>query len=500
MRTPSFPPLGMGLILLGILLSGCTAPSRRVYEAVSRDARRSAQPSEENTPMQQAESIRQTSFTAAASDGSNEPGSPLPSPTPVAPESAPDVPFAGANELSADALVHQVLSRNPSLAQMTAAWKAAQARYPQVTSLDDPMFGTTLAPAALTTLPDSSSGYRFEVSQKYPWFGKRQLRGENALAEANAAGDEVEDMRLQLVESARLAFFEYYLVHRALAVNREGLRLVRDFRQEADSRYREKLADLQDVYQADVEIGKQQERLVTLQRMREVAVARINTLMHLPPDSPLPPPPAELPAPVEMPDTTLLRSAALARRPDLKVLSDRIAADQANLALAKKEFAPDIEVMAAYDSFWSNPQQRAQIGLKLNLPARLQRRYGAIAEAQARLAGRKAELARQADQVNLQVQEAAAQVRESAGLVRLNQQSILRAADNNVEAARVAYTKSRVPFISLIEAQRNAINLRDRYYEAVADYGRRLATLERVIGGPLDPAPSVDANVPCGPG
>jgi outer membrane protein TolC len=483
----------LGLLLLGMLLVGCTAPSRRLPEAVSRDA----QPTLENAPAQPAETIRQTGFTAAASD---EPPPALPAPTPVAPESPPDSPFAETKELSADALVQQVLVRNPSLAQMTAAWKAAQARYPQVTSLDDPMFGTTLAPAALTTLPDSSSGYRFEVSQKYPWFGKRQLRGANALAEANAAGDEVEDMRLQLVESARLAFFEYYLVHRALAVNRAGLRKVRDFREEAESRYRQTLSPQQDIFQADVEIGKQQERLVTLQRMREVAIARINTLMHLPPDSPLPPPPAELPAPVEMPDTTLLRSTALARRPDLKVLSDRIAADQANLALAKKEFAPDIEVMAAYDSFWSNPQQRAQIGLKLNLPARLQRRYGAIAEAQARLAGRKAELARQADQVNLQVQEAAAQVRESARLVRLNRQTILRAADNNVEAARSAYGNGRVPFISLIEAQRNAINLRDRYYEAVADYGRRLATLERVIGGPLDPSPPSDGSVPCRPG
>jgi len=46
----------------------------------------------------------------------------------------------------------------------------------------------------------------------------------------------------------------------------------------------------------------------------------------------------------------------------------------------------------------------------------------------------------------------------------------------------------------------SVVELRDRYYEAVADYGRRLATLERVIGGPLDPAPPADANVPCGPG
>ena len=45
----------------------------------------------------------------------------------------PHQPEAATAELSADALVAEVLARNPSLAQMTAAWQAASARYPQVT-------------------------------------------------------------------------------------------------------------------------------------------------------------------------------------------------------------------------------------------------------------------------------------------------------------------------------------------------------------------------------
>src|SRR5687767_5566927 len=41
--------------------------------------------------------------------------------------------------LSEEDLVQQVLARNPTLAQMTAAWQAAVERIPQVTSHDDPM-------------------------------------------------------------------------------------------------------------------------------------------------------------------------------------------------------------------------------------------------------------------------------------------------------------------------------------------------------------------------
>jgi outer membrane protein TolC len=59
----------------------------------------------------------------------------------------------------------------------------------------------------------------------------------------------------------------------------------------------------------------------------------------------------------------------------------------------------------------------------------------------------------------------------------------------NVKAAEAAYVTGKIPFLSLIEAQRNVITLRDRYYEAVADYFRRRATLERAIGGPVTPLP-----------
>ena len=60
----------------------------------------------------------------------------------------PYLPVAGLTELTVDALVEQVLARNPSLAQMRAVWQAASARYPQVTSLDDPTFGAAVGPGA----------------------------------------------------------------------------------------------------------------------------------------------------------------------------------------------------------------------------------------------------------------------------------------------------------------------------------------------------------------
>jgi outer membrane protein TolC len=409
-------------------------------------------------------------------------------PVPVTEAPAGTLPPPSPITLSVDVLVQQVLARNPSLAQMAAAWEAASARYPQAISLEDPMFAVTLGPATYGS-NTVEGAYRIEVAQKYPFPGKRRLRGENALAEAQAAGNEVNDMRLQLIEAARNAFYDYYLLARALEVNAEGLRLLRSFRDNASTRFQTGLVPQQDVLQADVEIGRQQERTRTLERMQRVAVARINTLLDMPPDSPLPPAPREIAEQKLLPDAGQLRATALALRPDLQALANRLAADQAALALAHKDYFPDFEPFAMYDRFMGNmSDNRAlayMVGVKLNLPLRVGRRDAAVAEAVAKLNQRRAKLALLTDQVNYQVQEAYEQVRESQDIVRLYKQKILSDAKLNVDAAQAAYITGKIPMLSLIEAQRSIVMLRDRYFEVVADYYRRLANLERVVGEPL---------------
>ncbi len=399
-------------------------------------------------------------------------------------------PFAGKAEMSAETLIEQVLARNPSLAQMVAAQQVASARFPQVTSLEDPMFAGTIGPG--TIAPDDKGvefASRLEISQHLPFPGKLRLRGESALALADAAERDVADMRLQLIESARDAFYDFYLTDRALAVNQDSLELLRRLRENAKSRYATNQAPEQDMLQADVEIGKEEDRRLELEQMRQVAVARINTLMHRAPDNPLPPPPKELHVTEKLPVVRSLREKALARRPDLQGLSDRIAADEASLNLARREIYPDFEPFFMYDRFMGNMTANrdlaAMLGVRMNLPVYRRRRDGAVAEAEARLAERKAEVARLTDQVNFQVQEAYARVEKSHRSVRLYQETILPAAEKNVKSAEAAYANSKIPFLSLVEAERNVVHLRDRYYEVLADYFRRRASLERAAGGPL---------------
>jgi outer membrane protein TolC len=413
-----------------------------------------------------------------------------PVPPPPVPSSTPPQgrPLEGLTVLTAEEAVRAVLERSPTLDQMRATAAAAEARYPQVTSLDDPTLGFGTAPGSAWS-PNADYAARVEVAQKFLYPGKRGLKGDAARADAQAAAEDVEDARLQLAEAARSALADYYLAVKSTVVAEENAKLLREFRQNAEARYKAGQAQQQDFLQAEVEVARQEERLVSLRRARLVAVARLNTLMHLPPDSPLPPPSDAVPdAPLT--DAARLREAALGR-PDVRAAAARVASEESALALALKEYNPDVEAMAAYDGFWQGAGGRPlqwQVGLRANLPVRYGRRGGAVDEARARVAGRRAELARLTDRINFEVQEAFERVREADEVVKLYEARVLPAAAANVKEAQAGYATGRVPFLNLVEAQRNAVGLRDRYYEAVAEAIRRRAALERAVGAPL-PAP-----------
>lgn len=474
----------LSVVLTTAFLGGCiTTPG-----LAKRQPRQYIPPRAQlSTPVPRNENvIRTASFTDAAGP-SHRASTQGTSPRPESP--VPSDPATGfGHELTSEAVVGQVLSRNPTVAQMAAAVQMAESRYPQVTSLDDPVFTSWVAPASLGSNRVNDSA-RFEVSQKFPWSGKRAIRGEVARSQTAAAMFDLEDTKLQLVESAKTAYADYYLVERALEVNAEGKKLLEEFKQNAETRYKTGQTPQQDILQADVEIGRQSEQRLALDRSKTVAIARLNTLMSLPPDSPLPPPAKNVRTADPLPDAQALRELALSRRPDLQALEARVMADSASLGLAEKEFKPDVEAMAAYDSFWqaADGQQRLrpQIGVRVNLPLRLDRRRGAVSEALAQLMQRKATLQQQQNQVAFDVQQAFAQVRESEQAVKLYAEKILPAARENVKSALSAYVTGKIPFLTLIEAQRSLVELRDRAYVASADLERRRATLERVVGGPL---------------
>lgn len=383
--------------------------------------------------------------------------------------------------LEVETLVADVLSLNPDIRAASAAWRAAAQRYPQEVSLDDPMFGYMVGPGSWGS-DEVNDAYTLEASQKLPWPGKRELRGNIAQAQANAAYHEVGEERLRIAQITRLAYYQYYLAHRQLVVLRESTGLMQDFREIAKSRYESAVVEQQDVLLADVEIAELSRRLLELTRQEQVARARINTLLLTTPDSPLSPPPAKLLTEADLPPAEQLRALALAQRPELAAQEARIRAERYSVSLACKEFYPDFEVVSRYDAFWQEEPLRPMVGMNMNVPLYKQKRWAAVSEARARVAREQALLQSQVNELNFEVEQAYRQVEESQKTLNVYELNILPTARHSIDAARASYLAGRLDFLRLVESQRQLLTLQERYYEAVTDYMQRQAELARLTG------------------
>jgi outer membrane protein TolC len=393
-----------------------------------------------------------------------------------------DDPFSGHAALERRALIEAVLARNPSIESARWAWRAALARHPQETSLDDPMLEYGVAPASLGS-SRVDSGQRVVLSQALPFPGKLALRGEIALAEAEAAARDHDAVRLRLATLASLLFDEYYLVERKLLVNEAHRGLLADLREIAVVRYETGSASQQDPLEAELEQAELLHRDVLLRADRAVTAEQLNALLHRSPALPLPPPPAALEplAPLTGGRDTLL-ARAFAERPELRAAEARVRARESSVDLARREFFPDVRLMGTYDSFWEESELQPMVGIELNLPLRRARRKAALDEAQASLEEAKSMRVGLGDQVQLSVERALERLAEAHHALEIVRDRKLPAARDRVDAARAAFESGQSDFSALIGAERSLRDAELDHEETLVELSRRSAELARATG------------------
>ena len=390
--------------------------------------------------------------------------------------------FEDVEVLGRQSLVELVLDRNPTLEAARQAWRGALARYPQEKALDDPSAGYTFAPRSIGA-DDVRFGEVISVTQRFPFPGKRGLRGLVALAEAKAAHHNYEATRLNLALMASTLFDDFYVVVRSLEVNAEHIALVEDLKRSAEARYAAGRASMQDPLQAEVELAHLEHQRIVLRTQRSVVVAQINGLLHRRPESMLPPPPTNLPTPA-MPERTTseLQKEALRKRPELQAAEARIEGAESALSLAKREYYPDFTVGGTYNSMWRQPEHQFMVGLSINLPIQLGRRRGAAEEARAGLHRSRSEYETRIDEIRVSVEQARVRATEATHVVKLFQDRLIPAARDQLVAARSGFESGQNTFFALIEGEKTLRTVELEFQVALAEAYRRVAELERELG------------------
>jgi cobalt-zinc-cadmium efflux system outer membrane protein len=397
------------------------------------------------------------------------------------PRSAGEEPFARFAVLERAELVRQVLVRNPSLEAAREAWRAALARYPQDTALEDPMLSYSVAP--LSIAGRERFGQVMELSQQLPFPGKRGLRGEVALAEAEAMREDLEELRLRLALLASTLFDDLFVVQRSLAINEEHLQLLEQLKKSAEAQYVAGRASQQDPLQAEVELSDVLREKVALESERERLRAQLNGLLHRLPLAPLPPPPDSLSVPTALPGPgEALQEEALRQRPELEGLRARLGGSEAAVRIAQRDAYPDFRVMGSYNSMWMDTPHQFMAGVSINVPLDFGKRRAAVREAEAKRERLRIEERHLINDIRVEVEQARTRVVEALRVVELYRERIVPAARDQVAAARVGFESGKNSFQVLIDAERNLRSVELRSQMALADVQRRQAELDRATG------------------
>jgi len=384
-------------------------------------------------------------------------------------------------------LVSTALSNNPELKSSGSRWQMFRNRVSQATALDDPMLMFKIQNGIVTDPlnfhKDSMTQKVIGISQQLPFWGKRELRGEVAVQEAESYRWQAEERKLELARMVKESYYQMYVIDKSNDIVDKNIKILDDFITLAENRYSVGQGTQQDVFKAQVERSKMLEMRITLQQQRQSLQATMNALLYRPADTPVGPIPDVQMQPVALsPDE--LKGLAFDNRPELKSLNARIEKGRASHTLAEKEWYPDFNVSVEYMQR-EGADDMYSLGVTFNLPIRKERRQAMAAESSSEVSMAIEEMNSVKNNISSGIADLLARMERQKKLAELYKTGIIPQAGQSLESAVIGYRVNKVDFLTLLDSRVTLFNYEREYYDSLADYQIKRAQLEALVGKEL---------------
>ncbi len=405
---------------------------------------------------------------------------------------AQDLPPAEQPEQSFELLnnlVEQALRSNPSIQAARKTWAASTKRPSQVASLPNPELsfgsmssGNLLPYSTIGSGPLSWASFMFK--QNIPWPGKLSLKGDIAETEAAQKAQIYQAATFQIIRQLKTAYFELTYFDQATSILIRYRDLLQRLSRIAEAKYAVGEGLQADVLRSQVEVSLIVERLELLDRQRESAQARINTLLNRSPDVVLPQlVPVEATS-VELP-FSLERLYLTAREQNPEIEAERLEIQKASLQLdlSRKKFFPDLSISTTY-MLRGGPfdnMYEYRLGVEIPLYFWRKERFG-VEEKVEEIERSKHSYQSKLQQVTFNIKDAYIGARTAQSLIRLYRQGIIPQATASLDSALSAYEVGNIDFLNLIDNALTVLNYELRYHEETSDYFQNLVRLEESLG------------------
>jgi outer membrane protein, heavy metal efflux system len=388
--------------------------------------------------------------------------------------------------LQLESLVKEMLAANPELQAARKRWEAMQKRPRQESALPDPAIrlgwasaGAPYPGAGLGAEPTANLGV--EVSQAFPFPGKRGLRGGIAQEEARAESFAFQGTERNLIARLKSAFYELQFIYEAKDVLTRNKTLLQRLAKLAENRYSIGQATQQDVIKSQIELSLLETRLVEFERNKQSRAAEINLLLNRDVNESLerPEPAGEIPA---LPPLETMQQSAMETAPMLRAQRATIDSRQLGMALSKRDYFPDFEVMGGYFNQGSM-KDMWEFRVQINVPVYFahKQRLG-VEEAGSRLGEAQKTFRASERTVSYRIKDQYLAAENARRLMDLYSKLILPQASLALESSLNSYSTGSLDFLSVLSNFSAILENEMKYYESRTQLLQAFANLQELTG------------------
>ncbi|GAG01124.1 unnamed protein product, partial [marine sediment metagenome] len=179
-------------------------------------------------------------------------------------------------------------------------------------------------------------------------------------------------------------------------------------------------------------------------------------------------------------------------RPELRKAQHFIEKNEESLKLAKKNYFPDFKLMFDYIDIGAGTTTNVKDGrnswmasVGINIPIWRKKLRASVAEAATKLKASQDSYNNIENETLSGVNELFFEVKTAQEQVELYRYSLLPQAEQTFKASEIGYFTGKVDFLNLLDTERMVLLIKIGYFKTIADLGKSLAQLERVIGKDL---------------
>ena len=399
-------------------------------------------------------------------------------------QDASTVPALGASALS---LIEHARQGNPGFAAARAEAAAAHERVTPAGALPDPRFELELMDATNTMsgrsaslLPGQVGETRYRITQPLPGWGKRELAVKAAAAQATQTDAMRDATWVALAAKIEALWLRYYAADREQVLNREALTLLQSLEEVSLTRYELGLLPQQAVLRMQREITAQRLALVEVEQRRKGVAAGLNGLLGRAHDAPLAAPADPAPLPEGLTPGALFEAAASAN-PEVQVAANGIDVARAERERTYQDRLPDFAV-GVTNNRPDEGKASWDVMFEVMIPLQQSSRRAREREAEYLLLAAEARREDARARATGELGSAWSMYAQGRETLRLLDHTLLPQAEATRDASRAALASGTVDFDSVIEAERQLIDIRTRRLQTELETRLALAEIRKLTG------------------